>query len=105
MKRPDVVAAAQSGGMPDEKFGRDFPQLSEYLTHDKYDDGTARALSALSVKVQDGMILVGLQDHDLERSLFVVGETLAKALAALEKHAGSPTADWRRWGGKGKRKK
>jgi len=97
MKKPETAAAAANGSMPDAGFLSSYPMLSEFLTHDKYDDGSARERSALSVKVQDGMILVCVQDHDLSRSLFVVGATLPKALAAAEKAVSGPGADWRAW--------
>lgn len=97
MKRPDVVQRAAEGGFPDPAFAKQFPTLAEYLGDDRWEDGQPRDLSSIQLKVQDGMVLAVLQDHELSRGLYVVGDSVQAALKALEKHASSPTADWRAW--------
>lgn len=105
MKKPEVVAKAAEGGCPDPAFTKLYPTLAEYIGDDRWEDGTPRERSSLQVKVQDGMILAVLQDHDLSRGLYVVGESVTEALRSLEKHAKDPAADWRAWKAyKGKRK-
>lgn len=97
MKRPEAAAAAESGVFPDPAFAKIHPTLAEYLGDDRWEDGSARERSSLQLKVQDGVILAVLQDHELSRGLYVVGESVTAALRALEKHAGGPGADWRSW--------
>lgn len=97
MKRPEVVSASENGTFPDASFAKAHPTLSEYMSEDRWDDGKPRERSTVQLKLQDGAILATLQDHDLQRGLYVVGASVAEALKSLEKHAASPTADWRMW--------
>lgn len=98
MQRPSTTAAAASGSeWPDEKWKKETPILTEFLSAALYDDGTVRELSQLTVKLQDGQVLACLQDKDLRRGLYRVSSTVAGALKAIEKALAESSADWRPW--------
>lgn len=105
VKRPDAskLSPAQANAPPTDQFAVTAPGLMEYLTHDKYEDGTPRERSALSVFIEDGWYKLALNDKDLRRSLYVTAESLIEALKALERHLLADTGDWRSWSG-GKKK-
>lgn len=105
MKRPDTpVAGAGGGDFPDEKWKTGLPTLVEYMTSEKWDDGKERELSSVAIKFQDGLVLAVLNDPEMRRGLYVTGDTVEKALKALERNASDPKADWRQWGGNKKKK-
>ena len=99
MKKPNTVNghAEQGKSLRDESFSKKYPLITEYLTAVKYDDGSSRETSTLSVYVQDGGFGVSINDRDCQRSLYVVATTLSEALAAIEKHLGKEDSDWRSW--------
>lgn len=99
MKRPpkDSQGNPGVGDWPDQDWVDCYPCLVEHLSDGAYEDKTARELSSLGVKYQDGLILVSLSDHDLSRGLYRTGRTLGEALGALEKALAGQSADWRPW--------
>lgn len=105
MKRPDNADRVLGpNDFPDDKWRKLFPTIVEYMSCEKWEDGKARAISTVQLKLQDGRILASLSDHDLQRGLYVAGEHVEAALKALERALTSDNADWRYWGG-GKKKK
>jgi hypothetical protein len=108
MKRPTQQDLSTEGPLPfaDEKWAKDFPFVVEMLVAVRYDDGTVRVPSQLTIKEQDGQILASLSDKDLERGLYRVSSTVLGAVRALEKAIAENSADWRPWkpqkGGKGR---
>lgn len=107
MKRREatIAAAADNPPFPDAKWSGSLVRVCEYLTHGVYEDGTPRDLSTVAIKYQDGGVCVALNDPDTRASLYVWGETVEKALKALEARLGDANADWRPWGGGKKQKK
>lgn len=106
MKKPDQSPGAPVAANPAmcEDMAT-WPRLWEHLADDKWDDGSAREPSSLSVFVADGQMKACLNDRDSECSLYVSGATLVDCLTALEKRLnGDKEADWRAWGKKKKRK-
>lgn len=102
MKRPESAQPALAGNgtrsrFPDDEWEGLFPLVCEYLTTDIYEDGSTRERSGLTIKVQDGKVLVMLNDPSVKRSLYRVGGSLNEALSAIEDVVGSPNADWRIW--------
>jgi hypothetical protein len=98
IKRPnDGPVAGAAGLWPDEKWLKELPVLVEYLSATLYDDSTPREPAQLTLKLQDGMILASLQDKDLSRGLYRVGQSVQGALKAIEKSLTDGTADWRPW--------
>lgn len=78
------------------------PILWEYLQAEVYEDGQKRTPSTLTVFVEGRVVKLALNDKDVERSLYVSGETVEESLRALEKHLGLDKPDWRRWAKKKK---
>lgn len=99
MKRPENLAgtSAETAEFPDDLWKKTLPLIVEYLTATKYDDGTERKLSSISIKEQDGSVLVALNDADLDRGLYRTGKTVVDALKAIEKALATDSADWRVW--------
>src|ERR1700680_260377 len=97
MRKPEKQTKKEDTGksMRDEAFTKKYPQLTEYLVSSQYDDGSARETASLSLYTQDGSWGVSLNDRDNQRSLYCVATTLPEAFAALEKHCGADSADWR----------
>lgn len=104
MKRPIDETPEAAGGCNDEGWAGKHPIIVAYLCDGKWEDGKARETSKLQVTLQEGRFVASLQDVALQRSLFISGPTLGKALEALERALASPGADWRKWRG-GSRKK
>lgn len=108
MRRPDETPSDQPAGKwPDGDWAKKLPLLSEHLGDTTWEDGAPRELSTLTVKCEDGRIVVALNDREGHRSLYRSGETVNDALKALEKAVGDPGADWRAWhqGQKGGKRK
>lgn len=106
MKRPDHVpskAAGVVGQCSDETWVKKYPMILQYLTDDKYDDGAARDVSALSISIRDGDIALALNDKDLKCSMYTQADSLTKALQLMEGALQSGKAEWRPWGGKKKK--
>ena len=72
-----------------------WPNLVEYLSQTKWDDGSARETSTLMLLVEDGMLKACINDRALGRSLWVAADELNVALDALEGHLESGQGDWR----------
>lgn len=83
--------------MPDDFWSQCFPNLCQYLTHDSWDDGSAREVSTITIKVEDGRVVCSLSDHDARRSLWKSGLKVEEVLEALEASCVDPRADWRPW--------
>lgn len=104
-KRSADPAADPGDHWPDEKWAKGLPILCEYLSHSAYEDGSPRERSKLSIFSQDGLVGVALNDPEEHASLYRTGESVEKALQALEKALGASQADWRRWNvGKSRKK-
>ena len=107
MKKRTVEASpgGAKAPFPDEGWVKRYPTLCEYLSHLEYDDGSKRELSTLTVKEQDGRVLLSLNDRDTDSTAYISGENVGAALAALEKALVAGNADWRKWKGGGGKKK
>lgn len=97
MKRP--VGSAE-GEVPlvefeDKSFQGRFPTLYEYLTCDKWEDGTARATSTLLLFLDAGILKGCINDRAMSRSLFVGGSTLQSLLEAAEEALRAENPGWR----------
>ena len=106
MKRPVASDEQRVGASkaPNDGFAAKLPTLLSYLIDDKYDDGSARERSAVSLFISDGSWKAALNDKDLKRSLYVSADSLAAVLETLERQAAAPDADWRAWAGQRKKK-
>ncbi len=80
------------------------PLLVEHLGTQKYEDGSSRETSTLSVFTEDGGLRVALNDRDNRRSLYVSADSLEGCLKALEAMLADDRAAWRAWKTGGKKK-
>jgi hypothetical protein len=105
MKKPMLGSEGEGAGKAvDDKWLVDkVPYLLDALTSVKWDDGTKRERSTVSVFIEDGIVKVCLNDKNLQASLYRSAASILGALQALDK-ALSPAGDqdWRLWK-KGKR--
>jgi len=85
----------------------EYPQMIEYLTAERYPDGSARKPSSLVVLCDGQSWRVCLSDRDNERVLWKAGPTLKDALEAIELSLlGDDPTEWRRSAdAQGKKKK
>ena len=74
------------------------PALFEYLSGDRYPDGSPRERSTMTVFCEDAVVKLCLSDRDQGRTLWRSARTLEDALLALEGAIQDGTADWRRSG-------
>lgn len=74
-----------------------YPLMLEYLTHDKYDDGSSRETSVLIVVCDNAGWRICLTDKDNNRTLWKAGTSLPEALGSIELAlmADDPT-EWRK---------
>lgn len=97
LRKPEGSAAGDRPGITlvDVKFKKDYPTLWDYLTQQQWDDGSARETAGLTMFVQDGLFKALLKDNDAGQCLWVAAHGFFDVLAALEKQASAPVADWR----------
>lgn len=106
MKRPDAVQqkAIDTGKWPDEGWQAEYPHVCEYLCTLRWEDGTAREPSKLSISLRDGSIQVGLNDGELKQSAYTSAGSTEEALALLEDALARGLDVWRAWNAGKKRK-
>lgn len=105
MKRPD---APLPGGVPipgvphGGQFKVDYPQLWEYLTCVRWEDGAARETATLMVFVEGSMWKVQLRDRALQRALWRSGDSWEDCLIEIEGALSQASCgDWRPFQGQG----
>lgn len=76
------LPAAEQGGTVAEVS--EYPNIIEYLTTAKYDDGSARTTSVLIVVCDGPQWRVCLTDKDNGRTLWKTGSSILEALTAIE---------------------
>lgn len=106
MKRPDTkTAGANASGIQsiDDKWMKRYPTILQFLCDDKYDDGGAREVSALSVSIREGDILLALNDKDLKQSVYTQAHSFEEGMKLMEEALRDGKAQWRPWKA-GKRK-
>ena len=81
-----------------------FPALWEFMSHENFDDGTARMTGSLSLFLDDGALKVALNDREEGYVAFVSGSSLEDVLGALEEGLTADSLDWRRSAFKKKKK-
>lgn len=79
----------------DRLLREDFPNLHEYLTSVRYDDGAVRATSTLLLFVDSGALKCCINDRDNNRSAFVTATDVMGIFLALENGLRDNTLDWR----------
>lgn len=92
---PNGVPGPAAGG----DWGVLFPTLVEYLTSDRYEDGSARLTSTLLVFAESGTWKACFADRDNDRNTFVSAGTPEGCLGVLEERLKSDTVEWKPRGG------
>lgn len=77
----------------------DCPAVAEYLTVDRYPDGSPRERATLSLFMEDGVVKACLSDRDQGRTLWRSSYGVEEAIMALDGAIADGTADWRRAAG------
>jgi len=106
MRKPDAIAGSSSDAvhtLENDKWLGKFKCVCEYLLTTKWDDGSPREPSAISVSYTDGALTIALNDKDLKQSIYTSAETLQEALKLMEDALEGSKATWRPWKS-GKRK-
>jgi hypothetical protein len=99
MKRPEKSESGVAGRvpMPDEEWANSLPLLVEYLCSQKYDDGSKRERSTVTLFVEDGSVKLALNDRGEKRSLYVSSDSVDGAFSLLELALAADHPPWRKW--------
>jgi hypothetical protein len=82
-----------------------FPELVEFLTLEKFADGTSRMTGSLLIFVQDGRLKVMFSDREEDLVAFRSFDSLDGLLVACNQDIKQDLLDWRKnRGGGGKRR-
>lgn len=79
--------------------------VREYLTSEKYPDGSSRERSTIMLFVETGVVKVCLTDRDQSRQMWRAGQSLEECLQELEDALQSNVQDWRAQNYSGKKKR
>lgn len=85
------------------EWSKRYVHLFEFLTADRWDDGSEREPGTLLLCSGEGRIRVWLNNRAEGLSAWLSGSTVTEALGAIEAALASGTVDWRR--ARGPRKK
>ena len=106
MKKPDMATtkATSAGGACPCPLLAKFASICEYLTTTSWEDGSVRMPSKLSLCVEDGFILIALNDVDLKQSAYTSSTSLQEGLKLLDAALKGSQVTWRPWkSGKGRK--
>jgi len=106
MKKPDQVAEQLRSSHAERSLCKElFPALFEHLTETRWDDGSRRETSSISVFVQDGTWKACLNDKDSGRTAFVSARSPDELLDVLEKAVATGSVEWKPYTGQGRGKR
>lgn len=77
-----------------------YPGIAEYLSATRWEDGTSRTPSTLTLFIEDGRCKVALNDRTLSRSSYATGESFEACFKSIESHLQALDTDWRAWKGR-----
>lgn len=105
VRKPDLANRGVEGAIvcPDGEFASAFPLVCQYLTERRYDDGSEREPSTVTLFFEDQPKL-SLADKDLKRSAYVTGDDWWACLVSLENKLLNNTVEWRNWKPQGRKK-
>jgi len=79
----------------DDDFRDRMPNLYEYLTLERWQDGSVRTTSTLTIFVSGGNLKVVLNDRDNNRSAFFNASTFDSCLTEIESQLKADRVDWK----------
>jgi len=99
MKKPTKhqEAAFNGTGEHPDNIWRNHAHIGEYLSATKYDDGSARETSALSITLEGPCVNLALNDRDLKQSAYTQAPTLMEALELMDCALRDGVLQWRPW--------
>lgn len=109
LKKPTDVEVA--GAVPQRARSGDdwilYPTLMEFLTEDRWEDGSPRRTATITLFADAGAVKASLNDRHFDRVAFVTSESIAALLVVLEDKLKASSLDFRpsQGGGRGKTKK
>lgn len=105
MKRTKPPTAKSKGSWtcPDADFMAAHPTLAAHLCDAHWDDGTSREVSALTIRMGDGVVNVALTDYNEGATAFTAADCLSEALCLMEDALSKDKLTFRKWKGKGKK--
>lgn len=102
LKKPDPAATSNgvAGGSRDGDEWVLYPTLMEWLTEERWDDGSSRLTSTLLIFCEQGAWKVCFNDRAADRNTFLAAGTFAGVLGLLEERLSAGTIEWKPKGGK-----
>lgn len=94
-QRPAGVGEDGPAVAADEDFTGLYPQLWAFLTQTRWEDGTPRLPSTVSIFLQHGKWTACLTEKNWGYILFATAERLEAIWEALDARLSDPKADWR----------
>ena len=94
-KRPAHAGEDGVASAVEEEFTVVYPKVWLYLTQTRFDDGTPRQPSGVSIFMQHGKWTTCLVEKNWGLILFATSERLDGIWEALEARLADPKADWR----------
>lgn len=97
LKRPVLRESAGLSCLPnDSPLARSYPALWEFLTLEKWDDGTSRVTGTVRLFAEDGLVKCCANDRDgVGRVCWFSGEALEDVLASLDNALATGEGEWR----------
>lgn len=97
MKRPETNGAGKAipAVFVDHSFKSEYPNIHEYISCDKWDDGKFRKTSTLLFFVDEGCMKLCLNDRALEKQAFISARTFTEALTLLDEGLEQDNIVWR----------
>jgi len=106
IKKPTTTGGKGTAvGKCDCKTLLKFPLLLSYMQDDKYEDGSSRERSKLSIFIEQGHVKAALNDPGERRSAYCTADTLQGVLELLEDGLKTEAVEWRGWNHNTKKKK
>jgi len=96
MKKPDLsMQGSTHVPFQESDWSEAYPTLWEWLTAEKFDDGTFRTTASLLIFVQSGELKACINDRQFSRSAFLTAATVESLLHTLDEKLEADSLDWR----------
>lgn len=82
--------------LPLSAWSKEYPHVFEFLTGDRYDDGTVRLPGTVLLCFGEGRLRLWLHDRDQGLSAWLSGESVEALFKAADQGLADATVEWRR---------